>query len=136
MDHSWRTAVHHESLPPGASASIRAASEAAERGLSVLVVDVDGAEPDLGGAGLLLGVVADFDLDTLLAGPGVHVLSVPACLTGTVRGPVMVDPAPIEETSPPIDCTSPDVGPFDDEHDAWAAGHATLARHEPGHAMP
>ena len=48
----------------------------------------------------------------------------------------MVDPAPIEETSPPIDCTSPDVGPFDDEHDAWAAGHATLARHEPGHAMP
>jgi len=28
VDHSWRTAVHHESLPPGASASIRAAREA------------------------------------------------------------------------------------------------------------
>lgn len=118
------------------SAAMRAAREVAGRGTSVLVVDVGGEEPDLGGAGLLLTMVADYDLDALLAEPDVHVLTVPACDAGTVRGPVVVEASPVDEPPPPIDCTSPDVGPFDDEHEAWAAGHATLARHDPDHAIP
>lgn len=118
------------------SASMSAAREAVARGVSVLVVDVGGDDPDLGGAGLLLSTVADFDLDALLAEPGIHVLTVPACVAGTVRGPVAVDESSADEPAPPIDCTSPDVGPFDDEHEAWAAGHATLAARGSGHAIP
>lgn len=119
-----------------ASAAMHAAREVVARGVSVLVVDVGGDDPDLGAAGLLLSTVADFDLDSLLAEPGVHVLTVPVCVAGTVRGPVAVDASPPDEPAPAVDCTSPDVGPFDDEHEAWAAGHATLAAHESVHAIP
>lgn len=109
------------------SAAMAAAGQAAERGLPVLVVDVDGADPDLAGAGLLLGMVADYELDAIVSAPAVHVLTVPACTDGTIRGPVVVDPSPPDTAFGPVDCTSPDTGPFDDERSAWAAGHATLA---------
>lgn len=111
------------------SATMAGAALAVGRGVPVLVVDVSGTDPDLAGAGLLLGTVTDYELDALLEAPGVHVLTVPACTAGTIRGPVVVDASPLGGTLPVVDCTSPETGPFDDEIDAWAAGHATLAAH-------
>lgn len=119
-----------------ASAALVAARSAADAGFPVVVVSVGGDDPDLAGAALLLATIADYELDALIGAPVVHVLTVPTCDAGFVRGPVFVDVATAEaEAAPPApDCTSPDVGPFDDEHDAWAAGHATVAVRP--HAIP
>ncbi len=111
------------------SAAMIGARVAVERGIPVLVVAVGGDDPDLAGAGMLLATIADYELDALIEAPAVHVLTVPACDQGMVRGPVLVDAAAVGEPTPTVDCTDPDTGPFDDEIDAWAAGHATLARH-------
>ena len=109
------------------SAALVAARAATHAGLPVIVVAVGGADPDLAGAALLLATVTDYELDTLLDEAYVHVLTVPACDAGFVRGPVFVDVAPVDVAAPDADCTSPEVGPFGDEHAAWAAGHATVA---------
>lgn len=116
------------------SASLVAARAATDAGLPVVVVSVGGDDPDLAGAALLLSMTADYELDALIGAPVVHVLTVPACDAGLVRGPVFVEAADLEDAAPTADCTSPDVGPFDDEHDAWAAGHATVAVRS--HAIP
>ena len=113
------------------SAAIVAARAVAAAGLPVIVVSVGGDDPDLAGAALLLASIADYELDALLDEPAVHVLTVPACDAGFVRGPVFVDTAPSDSAPPSPDCTSPDVGPFDDEHEAWSAGHATVATRNP-----
>lgn len=109
------------------SAALVAARAASDAGFPVVVVSVGGDDPDLSGAALLLSTIADYTLDALVEGPIVHVLTVPACDAGFVRGPVFVDAAATDTGAPVPDCTSPDVGPFDDEHEAWAAGHATVA---------
>ncbi len=109
------------------SAAAAGAAMAVERGIPVLVVVVGGDDPDLAGAAMLLSTITDYELDRLVTEPTVHVLTVPACGPGTVRGPVLVDPAAHDATAPTVDCTSADTGPFDDETVAWAAGHATLA---------
>ncbi|WP_436794738.1 hypothetical protein [Actinospongicola halichondriae] len=109
------------------SAAAAGATLAVERGIPVLIVVVGGDDPDLAGAAMLLSTITDYELDLLVAEPTVHVLTVPACEAGSVRGPVQVDAAEIDEPTPTVDCTSPDTGPFDDETEAWAAGHATLA---------
>lgn len=109
------------------SAALVTARAANEAGLPVIVVSVGGDDPDLAGAARLLATIADYELDVLIDQPIVHVLTVPDCEAGFVRGPVFVDVAPVDVAAPDADCTSPDIGPFDDEHDAWAAGHATVA---------
>ncbi len=112
---------------PG-SATMAGARLAVERGLPVLIVTVGGDDPDLAGAAMLLATVTDYELDALIEAPGIHVLTVPSCAGGTVRGPVTVDAAAPDEAPPVVDCTSGDAGPFDDEIEAWAAGRATLAQ--------
>lgn len=113
---------------PGSTAML-GARLALERGIPALVVSMGGDDPDLAGAAMLLSTIVDYELDALIETPAVHVLTVPACDEGMVRGPVIVDAAAVDEATPAVDCTDPDTGPFDDETDAWAAGHATLARH-------
>lgn len=112
------------------SAAIAGARVAAERGIPVLAVAVGGDDPDLAGAALLLSMVTDYELDAIVESSTVHVLTVPRCDAGTVRGPVVVDPARDGDVVALVDCTSPDTGPFDGETDAWAAGHATLAHRD------
>lgn len=117
------------------SAAMRGARAVAEHGVPALVVAATGDDPDLAAAAMLLSTIADYDLDAVVDSPGVHVLTVPACVGGTVRGPVEVEASGTDIGVPVPDCTSTDIGPFADEVEAWAAGHATLARHGEGGAQ-
>lgn len=104
-----------------------AATTLAERGIPVLVVAVD-EDPDLAAAGLALSTVLDYHLEAVFEWTGHHVLTVPSCAVGTVRGPVRVDPTDTGPL-PPADCSNATTEPFDDEAGAVANGFAALAGH-------
>lgn len=95
----------------------------AHHGVPVLAVAVDD-DPDLAAAGLLLSTVLDYHLDDL-ASADRHRLTIPSCVTGVVRGPVVVEAT--TEPLPPADCANAASEPLDDEAEAVANGFAALA---------
>ena len=105
--------------------SVGAAAAAARRGVAAVAVTAgDQHGIDLGGAGLVLSGLFDLGLDSILERGGVHVVTVPSCAAGMLRGPVSVPLAAAEAAGEP-DCTATDSGHLDDVA-AHASGYATI----------
>jgi hypothetical protein len=113
---------------PGDAEAI--ATAAAHAGVPALVVAVEGGDQvDHAAAAMQLLEVLDLELDALLDEPAaVHRLLVPSCRSGSLRGRLVVRPAPVAASLGPSDCTSTDRSVPDDEPSAVGAGYASLSR--------
>ncbi len=106
------------------------AAAAAHAGVPALVVEAEGADQvDHAAAAMQLLEVLDLELDVLLDEPAaVHRLIVPSCRSGSLRGRLVVRPAPATSSLGPSDCTSADRSVPADEPAAVGAGYASLSR--------
>lgn len=106
------------------------AAAAADAGVPALVVEVEGGDQvDHAAAAMQLLEVLDLELDALLDEPAaVHRLIVPSCGSGSLRGRLVVRPAPADVPLGPSACTSTDRSVPDDEASAVGTGYASLSR--------